>query len=76
VADLYDSEENLVGTWTYRLRFGDQLPPDGQGAVLMIAVGPLEYADGHTAIVQVHEHEVFAKGDILKREFFKTTCGG
>jgi hypothetical protein len=76
VADLYDSEENLVGTWTYRLRFGDQVPPDGQGAVLMIAVGPLEYADGHTAIVQVHEHEVFAKGDILKREFFKATCGG
>jgi hypothetical protein len=76
VADLYDSEENLVGTWTYRLRFGDQVPPDGQGAVLLLAVGPLEYADGHTAIVQVHEHEVFAKGDILKREFFKATCGG
>jgi hypothetical protein len=76
VADLYDSEESLVGTWTYRLWFGDQFPPDGQGAVLMIAVGPLEYADGHTAIVQVHEHEVFAKGDILKREFFKATRGG
>jgi hypothetical protein len=76
VADLFDSEENLVGTWTYRLRFGDQFPPDEQGAVHLIAVGPLEYADGHTAIVQVHEHEVFAKGDILKREFFKATCGG
>jgi len=24
----------------------------------------------------VHEHEVFAKGDIQKREFFKATCGG
>lgn len=76
VADLYDSEENFVGTWTYRLRFGDQFPPDGQGAVLLLAVGPLEYADGHTAIVQVHEHEVFGKGDIQKREFFKATCGG
>jgi hypothetical protein len=75
VAHLYDSEENLVGRWTYRVRFGDQFPPDGQGAVVMIAVGPLEYADGHTAIVQVHEHEGFAKGDILKREFFKATCG-
>jgi hypothetical protein len=76
VADLYDSDENFVGTWTYRLRFGDQFPPDGQGAVLNIAVGPLEYADGHTAIVQVHEHAVFDKGDIRKREFFKATCGG
>ena len=76
VADLYDSEENFVGTWTYRLRFGDQFPPDEQGAVHLVAVGPLEYADGHTAIVLVHEHEVFGKGDILKREFVKATCGG
>jgi hypothetical protein len=76
VADLFDSEENFVGTWTYRLRFGDQFPPDGQGAVLLIAVGPLEYADGHTAIVQTHEHAVFDKGDITKREFSKATCGG
>jgi hypothetical protein len=76
VADFFDSENNFVGTWTYRLRFGDQFPPDAQGAVHQIAVGPLEYADGHTAIVQVHEYQVFAKGDILKREFFKATCGG
>jgi hypothetical protein len=76
VAELFDSDGNFVGTWTYHLRFGDQFPPDGQGAVLLIAVGPLEYADGHTAIVQVHEHAVFDKGDIPKREFFKATCGG
>ena len=77
VADLYDTEENFVGTWTYRLRFRDQFPPDGQGAVLLIAVGPLEYADGHTAIVRVlFEHTVFGKGDILKREFSKAACGG
>jgi len=49
--DLYDSEDNFVGKWTYRLRFRGQFPPDGQGAVLLIAVGPLEYADGHTPIV-------------------------
>lgn len=77
VADLYDSEDNFVGTWTYRLRFRDQFPPDAQGAVLLIAVGPLEYADGHTAIVRVlFEHTVFSKGDILKREFSNATCGG
>jgi hypothetical protein len=76
VADFFDSEENFVGTWTYRLRFGDQFPPDAQGTVHQIAVGPLEYADGSTRIVQVHEHEVFGKGDILKREFLRTTCGG
>jgi hypothetical protein len=76
VADFFDSEDTFVGAWTYDLRFGDQFPPDDQGAVHQIAVGPFEYADGHTAIVQVHEHEVFAKGDILKREFFKATCGG
>jgi hypothetical protein len=34
------------------------------------------YVDGTSAIVQGHEHEVFGKGDVLKREFFKTTCGG
>ena len=73
---LFDDSNSFVGTWTYRLRFGDQFPPDGQGAVLLLAVGPLEYADGHTAIVQVHEHQVFEKGDTLKREFFKATCGG
>jgi hypothetical protein len=77
VADLYDSEDNFVGTWTYRLQFRDQFPPDGQGAVLLIAVGPLEYADGHTAIVRVlFEHTVFGKGDILKRQFSKASCGG
>lgn len=77
VADLFDSEDNFVGTWTYRLQFRDQFPPDGQGAVLLIAVGPLEYADGHTAIVQViFEHQVFGKGDVLKHEFSKATCGG
>jgi hypothetical protein len=76
VANLYDDEDNFVGTWTYRLRFRDQFPPDEQGAVLLLAVGPLEYADGSTRIIQVLEHEVFGKGDILKREFFKTTCGG
>lgn len=76
VADLYDSAGELVGTWTYRLQFSDQFPPDAQGAVVLLAVGPLEYTDGSTAIVRVHEHEVFGKGDILKREFFKATCGG
>jgi hypothetical protein len=76
VADLYDSQDNLVGTWTYRLRGGTQFPPDGQGADFFVAVGSLDYADGDTAIVQVHEQQVFEKGDILKREFFKATCGG
>jgi hypothetical protein len=76
VAELFDSDGNFVGTWTYHLRIGDQFPPEGQGATYLIAVGPLEYVDGHTAIVQVHEHAVFDKGDITKREFFKATCGG
>jgi hypothetical protein len=76
-ADLYDSDDNFVGTWTYRLRFRDQFPPDAQGAVHLIAVGPLEYADGHTTIVRVlFEHTVFGKGDVLKREFSNATCGG
>jgi hypothetical protein len=52
------------------------LPSDGQGAVDLVSVGPLQYADGSTAIVQGHEHEVFGTGDVLKREFFRTVCGG
>jgi hypothetical protein len=75
-ADLYDEAGILVGTWTYHLRFADQLPPGSQGAVMNIAVGPVQYADGSRAIVQGHQHEVFGKGDVLKWEFFKTVCGG
>jgi hypothetical protein len=74
--DLYDDDDAFVGTWTYRLRFLDQFPPDGQGAVTMFQVGPMRYADGSRAIIQGHSHEVFGKGDVLKREFFKTVCGG
>ncbi len=76
VVELYDEAGTLVATWTYHLRFLDQFPPDGQGAVQQISVGPFVYVDGTSAIVQGHEHEVFGKGDVLKREFFKTTCGG
>jgi hypothetical protein len=72
--DLYDDEDEFVGTWTYRIIFGDQFPPGGQGAVSFQAVGPLEYADGSTAVVTLHEHQVFEKGDLEKREFFKATC--
>ena len=74
VADLFDEGGEFVGTWTYRLRFLDQFPPDAQGAVVNVAVGPLEYATGETVIVQGHTHEVFGKGDVLKLEFFKTIC--
>ena len=76
IADLYDDAGEYVGTWTYRLRFLDQFPPDAQGAVALVQVGPIVYADGTRAIVQGHQHEVFGKGDILKREFFKTICAG
>ena len=75
-AELFDDAGNFVGTWTYHLRFLDQFPPGAQGVVVNISVGPVEYADGSRAIVQGHQHEVFGKGDILKREFFKTVCGG
>jgi hypothetical protein len=44
--------------------------------VVNVSVGPLEYADGSSAFVQGHEHEVFGMDDVLKREFFKTACGG
>lgn len=76
VVDLYDDEDDFVGTWIYGLSFGDQFPPDGQGAVHFIVIGPLEYADGHSAIVQIHLHAVFEKGEEVKREFGKATCGG
>jgi len=72
--DLFDDEETFVGTFTYRVNFGDQFPPDGQGGVRFWARGPLDYADGTSAMISVFEHEVFAKGDILKREFVKANC--
>jgi hypothetical protein len=73
-ADLFDDLGGFVGTWSYRLTFRDQFPPDAQGAVSNVAVGPIEYADGRTAVIQGHTHEVFGKGDALKLEFFKTHC--
>ena len=77
VADLFDVDENFVGTWTYRLVFTDQFPPDGQGAVHITAVGPLVYADGRVVVLHVYHHHVFAKGDIEKKPARDTaTCGG
>ena len=77
VADLYDENDEFVGTWTYRLGFRDQFPPDAQGSVIGWAVGPIEYADGDTAILRLlFDRKVFGKGDVIKREFTKATCGG
>ena len=74
--DFYDADGNFVGTWTFRSRVGDQVPPDHQGTFLAVDIGPMEYADGTTAIFLVHQHEVFEKGDIKTLEIFKTTCAG
>ena len=77
MADLFDSDDNLVGTWTYRLAFTDQIPPDGQGATHFTASGPVTYVDGHTAILHVTHHQVFDKGDVEKFPARDTaTCGG
>ena len=76
-ADLFDSDDNLVGTWTYRLVFTDQIPPDGQGAVHFTASGPVTYVDGRTAILHVSHHHVFDKGDVEKFPARDTAaCGG
>jgi len=75
-ADLYNAGGELVGRWTYRLHFGNQFPPDGQGADHMTASGPLEYANGSTAIVHVFHSHVFAKGDTEKRVRDWASCGG
>jgi hypothetical protein len=74
--DFFDAEGNFVGTWSFQTRVGDQFPPEGQGTFLAVDVGPMEYADGTTALFLVHQHEVFEKGDVKKFEIFKTTCGG
>jgi hypothetical protein len=66
----------FVGTWSYRLSFVDQFPPDGQGASTQIAAGPLVYADGSRSIVMALEHVTFGQGDVIKREIFQTACGG
>ena len=66
----------FVGTWTYRFSFSSQVPPDRQGIVHGLAVGPLQYADGNTAIVQAQFLLVFEKGEIVKRAFQRSACGG
>ena len=72
--DLYDGGGAFVGTWTYRVNLESQVPPERQGIVHALAVGPLQYADGSTAIVQVQFLLVFEKGEIVKRAFEKSTC--
>jgi hypothetical protein len=74
--DLYDVGGSFVGTWTYQVNFGDQFPPDAQGAVHFLAIGPLQYADGKASNILIQLHAVFGKGDTLKRRFEKGTCGG
>lgn len=74
--DLYDGGGAFVGTWTYHVNFESQIPPDRQGIVHALAVGPLQYADGRTAIVQAQFLLVFEKGEIVKRAFQKSACGG
>ena len=74
--DLYDGAGSFFGTWSYAVNIGDQFPPDGQGAFHFISVGPIEYADGETSVIQMHGHVVFEKGDIVKRAFDKATCVG
>jgi hypothetical protein len=77
VVDLYNEDDDFVGTWTYRLIFTDQFPPGGQGAAHQTATGPLVYADGHTAVVHVYHHHVFAKGDVERKPERNTaSCGG
>ena len=78
-ADLFDSDDNLVGTWTSSrlLVFTDQIPPDGQGAVHFTASGPVTYVDGRTAVLHVFHHHVFDKGDVEKFPARDTAaCGG
>jgi hypothetical protein len=74
--DLYDGGGAFVGTWTYHFNLESQAPPERQGIVHALAVGPLQYADGSAAIVQVQFLLVFEKGEIVKRAFQKSTCGG
>ena len=71
---LLDDANDPVGTWTYHIRFSDQFPPGAQGAVTFIAKGPVEYEDGSSAVITLHSHEVFEKGDTQKHEFEKALC--
>ena len=74
--DLYDGDGVFAGTWTYHFNFSSQVPPERQGIVHGLAVGPLQYADGRTAIVQAQFLLVFEKGEIVKRAFQTSACGG
>lgn len=74
--DLYGGDGAFAGTWTYSINFESQVPPDRQGIVHALGVGPMQYADGRTAIVQAQFLLVFEKGEIVKRAFERSACGG
>jgi hypothetical protein len=74
--DLYDGAGAFAGTWAYHFNFESQVPPDRQGIVHALAVGSLQYADGRIALVQAQFLLVFEKGEIVKRAFQRSACGG
>jgi hypothetical protein len=74
--DLYDEDGAFAGTWSYHYSLESQVPPDRQGIVHSVAVGPLQYADGTSAIVQAQFLLLFEKGEIVKRAFQMGACGG
>ena len=76
LVELFDHQGAYVGTWTYQVRFINALPPGGQGAVTLWLGGPMTYADGARASWHWLEQQVFGKGDVPKRDFIKSSCGG
>ena len=76
IVDLYDAEDSFVGTWTYAVRFINAYPPDAQGHVTYWLRGPIVFADGSRAQMHWVEQQTFGKGDVLKRQFIRASCGG
>jgi hypothetical protein len=76
-ASLFDADNNLVGTWTYRQVYTDQMPPGEQGAAHFTASGRVTYVGGGSAILHVFYHRVFDKGGDEKFPARSTAaCGG
>lgn len=74
VVDLYDDDDELIGTWRYALMLVDQIPPDEQGVFVARAAGQLEYTNGGASFVTLRLQFVFEKGGSPKRVVDSGAC--
>ena len=67
---------DYVGTWTYTVKFDEEVGPDGQSTEGSVAHGRVVYADGSSQFRQVLFHLVLPQDGPPKLFLVRLVCGG